>query len=58
MLQSKRSPWNQDYSWSDEARGLREVAVRSPWLIDEKFVLGHFKTLRIVDRGVSLTTVR
>ena len=41
------------FSWSDEAKELREIAVRSPWLVDKNFVLNHFKTLRIVDKDVS-----
>lgn len=53
LVRRRKSPWNLDYSWSDEAKQLREIAVRSPWLIDENFVLSHFKTLRIVDRGVT-----
>ena len=52
LVVSKTSPWNLDYSWSDEAKSLREIAVRSPWLIDERFVLNHFKSLRIVDKRV------
>lgn len=51
---SKLSPWNLDYSWSEEAKQLREIAVKSPWLIDDNFILSHFKTLRIVDKQVSL----
>ncbi len=53
LVTNKRSPWNLDYSWSDEAKQLREIAVRSPWLIDDGFVFGHFKTLRIVDKEVN-----
>lgn len=52
LVTAKQSPWNIDYSWSDEARRLREIAVQSPWLIDKSFVLQHFKTLRIIDKGV------
>ncbi|CAH1802398.1 unnamed protein product, partial [Owenia fusiformis] len=52
-VKAKKSPWNLDYSWSDEAKQLREIAVKSPWLIDDKFILSHFKTLRIVDKNVS-----
>jgi hypothetical protein len=53
LLSAKRSPWNMDYSWSDEAKKLRKIAVKSPWLIDDNFVFSHFKTLRMIDRGVS-----
>ncbi|XP_013401181.1 leucine-rich repeat-containing protein 43 isoform X2 [Lingula anatina] len=50
---TKHSPWNLDYSWSDEAKDLRELAVRSPWLIDNKFIYNYFNTLRIIDKGVT-----
>ncbi|KAL3856249.1 hypothetical protein ACJMK2_011024 [Sinanodonta woodiana] len=50
---SKSSPWKLDYSWSNEAKMLREVAVKSPWLIDDVFILSFFKTIRIVDKNVS-----
>ncbi|KAK3083802.1 hypothetical protein FSP39_003399 [Pinctada imbricata] len=50
---SKHSPWHLDYSWSSEAKNLRELAVKSPWLIDDHFVLNYFKTLRIVDKNVT-----
>ncbi|XP_021349907.1 leucine-rich repeat-containing protein 43-like isoform X3 [Mizuhopecten yessoensis] len=50
---SKYSPWNLDYSWSSEAKRLREIAVKSPWLLDDNFILNHFETLRIVDKGVT-----
>jgi hypothetical protein len=52
-VSSKHSPWHLDYSWSEEAKQLREIAVKSPWLIDNNFILSHFKTLRIVDKNVS-----
>ncbi|XP_069135935.1 leucine-rich repeat-containing protein 43-like isoform X3 [Argopecten irradians] len=50
---SKYSPWHLDYSWSSEAKGLREIAVKSPWLLDDNFIMNHFQTLRIVDKGVT-----
>lgn len=50
---SNISPWHLDYTWSNEAEALRAIAVRSPWLIDKQFVLRHFQTLKIIDRGVS-----
>ena len=53
-MTSKYSPYSVDYSWSDEAKGLRELAVKSPWLITPDFIHKHFKTLRIVDKNVSL----
>nr|XP_034337509.1 leucine-rich repeat-containing protein 43 isoform X13 [Crassostrea gigas] len=50
---SKYSPWHLDYSWSKEAKKLRELAVKSPWLIDDNFILSFFKTLRICDKNVT-----
>ncbi|KAK6190964.1 hypothetical protein SNE40_002720 [Patella caerulea] len=50
---SKFSPWHLDYSWSDEAKQLRELALQSPWLIDDRFVSNYFKTLRIIDKQVT-----
>ena len=52
LVNSHFSPWHLDYSWSEEAKELREIAVKSPWLIDQNFVLNYFKTLRIVDKNV------
>ncbi|KAK2157160.1 hypothetical protein NP493_1901g00010 [Ridgeia piscesae] len=53
LMNDKRSLWKLDYSWSDEAKQLREIAVSTPWLVDEEFVLSFFKTLRISDKGVT-----
>ncbi|KAL5016013.1 hypothetical protein ScPMuIL_005602 [Solemya velum] len=50
---SKLSPWHIDYSWSEEAKQLREIAVKSPWVIDDNFILNHFHTLRIIDKNVT-----
>ncbi|ELU10855.1 hypothetical protein CAPTEDRAFT_191885 [Capitella teleta] len=54
LLSAKRSPWNLDYSWSDEAKRLREIAVKSPWLIDNNFIFSHFVTLRLIDRQITV----
>ncbi|RUS71369.1 hypothetical protein EGW08_020865 [Elysia chlorotica] len=53
LVNSHFSPWHLDYSWSEEAKELREIAVKSPWLIDANFVLNYFKTLRIVDKDIT-----
>ncbi|XP_077995705.1 leucine-rich repeat-containing protein 43-like isoform X2 [Glandiceps talaboti] len=50
---SKHSPYNVDTSWSDEAKELRDIAIKSPWLLDDKFIYKHFKTLRIINKKVS-----
>lgn len=56
LVTSKYSPWKVDYSWSEDAKTLREMAVKSPEQIDDEFILKHFKTLKIVDRGVIITS--
>ncbi|XP_022085876.1 leucine-rich repeat-containing protein 43-like isoform X2 [Acanthaster planci] len=53
LISSPFSPYSVDYSWSSEAKQLRDLAVKSPWLINKEFILGHFKSLRIVDKNVS-----
>ncbi|GFO37698.1 leucine-rich repeat-containing protein 43 [Plakobranchus ocellatus] len=53
LVSSHFSPWHLDYSWSEEAKELREIAVKSPWLIDKNFVLNYFKTLRIIDKEIT-----
>ncbi|MGH0147912.1 UNVERIFIED_CONTAM: hypothetical protein FKN15_011205 [Acipenser sinensis] len=52
-LSSVHSPWHLSESWGPAADQLRELAVRSPALIDTAFILSYFRSLRIVDKGVS-----
>ncbi|XP_067949493.1 leucine-rich repeat-containing protein 43-like, partial [Watersipora subatra] len=52
-VSTKHSPWTFDYSWSDEARSLREIAVKDPEIIDDDFIHRHFVTLRLTDKGIS-----
>ncbi|XP_071790710.1 leucine-rich repeat-containing protein 43-like [Asterias amurensis] len=52
LISSTFSPYSVDYSWSSEAKQLRDIAVKSPWLISNQFILDHFKSLRIVDKNV------
>ena len=40
-----------DFEWSEEAEALFELGRSQPWLLDTPFVLNHFKTLAIVDKG-------
>lgn len=54
LVTSKYSPYSVDYTWSKEARQLREIAVKSPWLITRDFILKHFQTMKIVDKNVSI----
>lgn len=53
FVSTKHSPWTFDYSWSDEAKSLREVAVKTPELIKDGFIHQHFITLRLADKGIS-----
>lgn len=50
---AKHSPWTFDYSWSDEAKALRELAVQSPDSVNNDFIYKHFRTLRILNRGIT-----
>lgn len=53
LVSTKHSPWTFDYSWSDEAKSLREIAVKSPELISDNFIHQHFITLRLTDKGIT-----
>jgi len=53
LAMSKQSPWLQDYDWSTDAKSLRELAIRTPWIVNEQFVCNHFKSIRLVDKCVS-----
>ena len=47
-------PYGVDCSWSDEAESLREIAVKTPDKLSQAFILKFFKSLRIVDKKVTL----
>lgn len=53
FVSTKHSPWTFDYSWSNEARSLREIAVKNPELINDSFIHQHFLTLRLTDKNIS-----
>ncbi|KAG7489265.1 hypothetical protein JOB18_008184 [Solea senegalensis] len=54
LLNCPHSPWHHEVSWSPQASGLREVAVLSPERLHKDFIYKYFKTLHIVDKGVSV----
>ena len=49
----KRSPWLQHPDWSSDVHSLRELAIRTPWIVTDEFVWNHFKSLYLVDKCVS-----
>jgi len=53
LATSKRSPWLQRHDWSSDAQSLRELAIRTPWIINNEFIWNHFKSLSLVDKCVS-----
>ena len=42
--------------WSDEIPSLRQLAIHKPHVITENYIFRHFKTLRLIDRDVCLTS--
>ncbi|KAM6954425.1 leucine-rich repeat-containing protein 43-like [Aplochiton taeniatus] len=54
LLNSPRSPWKHEVSWSPQASTLRELSVLAPERLQGNFVFSHFEILRMVDKGVSL----
>lgn len=53
FLRSPGCPWALPADCSPEDQQLRELAVRSPQLIQDSFIFLYFKSLRIVNKGVS-----
>lgn len=41
------------YAFSEEAQGLRDTFVKSPWMVDDTYVNALFKTLRLHDMQIS-----
>ncbi|CAL1534683.1 unnamed protein product [Lymnaea stagnalis] len=54
LVNSQFSPWHIDYTWSNESNELREIAVKTPWLLNADFVLSYLKTVRICDKNVTI----
>ncbi|KAM3867489.1 leucine-rich repeat-containing protein 43-like [Diretmus argenteus] len=54
LLTCPHSPWQHKGSWSPEATALRVLSVQTPERLDENFIFNYFRTLRIVDKGVSV----
>ena len=53
LATSKRSPWLQHADWSNDAQSLRELAIRTPWTLNNTFIWNHFKSLNLLDKCVS-----
>ncbi|KAM9743604.1 leucine-rich repeat-containing protein 43-like [Menidia menidia] len=55
LLRGPHSPWQQDpESWSPQAPSLRQQAVLTPERLHTDCIYDSFKTLRILDKGVSV----
>ncbi|XP_054852931.1 leucine-rich repeat-containing protein 43 [Eublepharis macularius] len=53
FLKSLRSPWALPPDCSPEDQQLRELAVQDPQVIQDSFIFSYFKSLRIVNKGVT-----
>ena len=53
LATSKRSPWLQHADWSTDAQSLRELAIKTPWMLNDSFIWNHFKSLNLLDKCVS-----
>ncbi|XP_039627850.1 leucine-rich repeat-containing protein 43-like isoform X2 [Polypterus senegalus] len=54
LLRTAQSPWHHKDDWSLEERQLKELAVHSPEAIEDSFVFSYFRSLRFVDKGVTI----
>lgn len=53
LVRSKHSPWALMKGSSAEDHFLRELAIRHPLMIKDTFFYSYFRSLRVVDKGVS-----
>ncbi|CAH6778914.1 Lrrc43 [Phodopus roborovskii] len=54
LVQSEHSPWALLKDSSTEDRFLRELAIQNPLMIKDTFFYSYFRSLRMVDKEVSL----
>ncbi|XP_062874128.1 leucine-rich repeat-containing protein 43-like isoform X2 [Trichomycterus rosablanca] len=54
LMESRPSAWYEETSWSPEASQLKKLAVKESANLKHSFKYSAFKTLRIVDKGVSV----
>ncbi|XP_060239215.1 leucine-rich repeat-containing protein 43 [Meriones unguiculatus] len=54
LVRSRHSPWAMLKDSSAEDCFLRELAIRNPQMIKDTFFYSYFRSLRVVDKGVTL----
>lgn len=53
LVCSPQSPWALLEGSSAEDRFLRQLAIRNPQMLKEDFLYSYFRSLQVVDKGVS-----
>ena len=53
LVTNPKSPWYSDADWSDELPYLRQLAITEPHKLTPSFLNKSFKTLRLINKGVS-----
>lgn len=48
------APFEGDLSWSPQAKELRDLVVKSPWVANRDFIRRYFSILHLRDRAVSV----
>ncbi|XP_004385090.1 leucine-rich repeat-containing protein 43 [Trichechus manatus latirostris] len=54
LVRSPHSPWALPSDSSAEDRFLRELAIQNPLMLSDVFFCSYFRSLRVVNKGVSL----
>ncbi|XP_021042729.1 leucine-rich repeat-containing protein 43 isoform X2 [Mus pahari] len=54
LVRSNHSPWAMLKDASAEDRFLRELAIQNPLMIKDTFFYSYFRSLRVVNKGVTL----
>ena len=57
LVRSNHSPWAMLKDASAEDRFLRELAIQNPLMIKDTFFYSYFRSLRVVNKGVSVCSL-
>ena len=57
LIKDKNSPWYINYNWSNEANKIRELYISEIGAINLNNIEQYFKTLRLIDKNVNMSSV-
>ena len=54
LITNFKSPWYSESEWSEELPSLKKLAITDPHKLTPDFLQKTFRTLRLIDKNVSL----